>query len=598
MNQNEYTLKNKEKILEWVVGNVNETSLEERILNGACFLAFCICAISISNFAATWGMSIQLIVVICETIFFFVTFYLSRFKRLRSSLKFFIFMYFVMMYVSFFTLGGIDGGTSLSLPMGYFITLSLLPSNWQRKFTIACIVMVATFITAEAYHPEWITRMPSREERLIDYMIVSTVSLTFIGLTFTVFRKSYDLEKKRVQEKNKKLEMYQRQLVEEKERAEHLSSIKTEFLSTMSHELRTPLNGVIGMTDYMMRNKEERSKSKNLEVLKFSAENLMVIIDDILDYNKLEAGKVSLESIQFDLNQLLELVVATYSPRAEEKKIKLFLNKTANIPNRLIGDKVRLIQVLNNLVSNAVKFTHNGNVTLKIEHELIDDKSVLLNFEVKDSGIGIPEDKLKTIFERFTQADASTTRNFGGTGLGLSICKMLVDLQNGKMDVESIEGEGSTFSFSLQYDIAQGDDSTYEDDDDEYDFSFINVLLAEDNEINILVAKQILNMWGVSLTIAKDGVEAVERFKNSRFDIVLMDINMPRLDGYQSSKRIRRLETNVRTPILALTATIAPDLKEQMEQSGMDDFVLKPFQPEVLKLKIAHLLRENKQEVS
>lgn len=368
-----------------------------------------------------------------------------------------------------------------------------------------------------------------------------------------------------------------------KDKAEKAAVAKQDFLSTMSHEIRTPLNVVIGMARLLMDEDPKPEQIEYLKSLQFSANNLLVIINDILDFSKIEAGKVKLEKINFSAREVVEGVINSFSFRAEEKNIALKVVVAKGVPERLIGDQVRLTQVLNNLVSNAIKFTEQGFVAIYVKPLNTQGEHVDVSFEVRDSGIGISQNKIRTIFDSFTQAATDTTRKFGGTGLGLTICKKLVELQGGNIQVKSKEGIGSNFGFTLSYRRAEEQRAPAAEQEENYQLNNVRLLLVEDNPSNRMVACSFLGKMGVHVTTAENGVAALRTVQTAEFDIVLMDLQMPQMDGYEATQAIRQLGGQYESlPIVALTADVVSDVKERVEQVGMNGYLSKPFNPNAL----------------
>lgn len=366
--------------------------------------------------------------------------------------------------------------------------------------------------------------------------------------------------------------------------------VKSEFLSTMSHEIRTPLNAVIGMSHLLLRNDPREDQIEQIDVMLFSANNLLSIVNDILDYNKIEAGKVSFEQIDMDLPSLLKNIVTGLQISAQDKGIALNLKIDGTLQNKVIGDPTRTSQVVTNLVHNAIKFTKFGAVEVSLAVLSQTEDEVLLLIKVKDTGIGISPEKQKMIFERFTQADSSTSRSFGGTGLGLAISKRILELQNSKLCLTSEEGQGSTFFFQQRFqksarplEVKRRETLAKEE---EKPLTGIAILLVEDNLMNVMVAQKYLERWGAQIDVALNGVEALEKLDVSRHRLILLDLHMPVMDGYEASRKMR--DDGVQIPIIALTANLPDEIQNQITGAGMDDIVVKPFLPDELYRKVLH----------
>nr|WKN40277.1 ATP-binding protein [Tunicatimonas sp. TK19036] len=383
----------------------------------------------------------------------------------------------------------------------------------------------------------------------------------------------------------------ERKLRKDKETAERAALAKQDFLSTMSHEIRTPLNVVVGMTRLLIDGNPKEEQLEYLKSLQFSANHLLVIINDILDFAKIEAGRIKLEKIGFSPKEVAEGITKAFTFRANEKNINLRIEWDDAIPERIVGDEVRLTQILNNLVGNAIKFTEQGFVSIHAKLLNKKDKKYEIRFEVRDTGIGIAKDRLQTIFQRYTQAESDTTRKFGGTGLGLTICKRLVELQGGLLQVRSKEGLGSTFSFTLLYDLdTKTPDKKVQPKKrlDTEKLKGINLLLVEDNPSNRMVATSFLHKVGVEVDTAEHGKIAVSAVQEKEYDIILMDLQMPVMDGCEATKAIRALGGNFEhKPIIALTADVVQGVKDRVFKCGMNDYLSKPFNPDELHYKIA-----------
>jgi signal transduction histidine kinase/CheY-like chemotaxis protein len=377
--------------------------------------------------------------------------------------------------------------------------------------------------------------------------------------------------------------------------AEEGLKAKTEFLSTMSHEIRTPLNAVIGMTHVLLGSEPRKDQEENLDVLLFSANNLLVIVNDILDYSKIEAGKINMERISMDLMSICTKIIAGLKEQAQEKKVDLQLHIDKNLTRRVMGDPTRIGQVMNNLVQNALKFTHKGWVRLSLTVNKMEDHAITITISVEDTGIGISKEKQQHIFERFTQADSSTSRSYGGTGLGLAICKKILELQGSRLQLESEEGRGSLFFFTQTFEytdepIEHSIESMHEKQEGTQ-LKGISILLVEDNPFNVMVAKTILERGGAEVDVATNGKEAIHTFNREKHQLILMDLHMPVMDGYEASGILRRSGETV--PIVALTASTRNEVEREVFNAGLTDILVKPFNPDdLLKVILTHVRSE------
>ena len=382
----------------------------------------------------------------------------------------------------------------------------------------------------------------------------------------------------------------EQELIKTREEALHLSKAKETFLSVMSHEIRTPLNAVIGMSHILMDDNPAESQIENLKILEFSAQNLLNLINDVLDFTKIETGNMVLESVNVNLKDLVSHTLNSLQFKPAEKAVILKSEIDHRIPTYVMGDNTRLYQILINLLGNSIKFTEKGEVKLKVDLFEENKKSVKVRFEIRDTGIGIAPDKIDYIFLSFTQANTDTTRKYGGTGLGLAITKSLLGLHNSQILVESELGKGSVFSFIIEFNRSVQSNLQVENKTQIQPLSG-NVLVVDDNEINRLLASKILAKWGVQVDFAENGKIALEKAQVNNYDLILMDIHMPVMDGVEASKAIRKLRGHhSRVPIIALTASLFANELETISECGMDGFVIKPFVPIDLYNKIKMFL--------
>lgn len=370
----------------------------------------------------------------------------------------------------------------------------------------------------------------------------------------------------------------QQELENAKNVSDYLNKQKDQFIATVSHEIRTPINAILGFTDVLLEIEDDVNKVDYLSSVKTAGLGLLHIVNDILDISKIEAGMLQIDETPFQLNEVINNVISTLKLKASEKNIKLLYAIDSDVTNNLLGDKNRLNQILINIVGNAIKFTEKGKVELRISNQKTESNTIFIEFSIIDTGIGINQKKLQSIFDRFSQAEVSTSRKFGGTGLGLSISKELIDMQKGSISVQSAENVGTTFTFVIPYTINLST-THFLDDKKEVELfaSFSkNILLCEDNELNQKLIATIFEKTSHKIYIANNGVEALEFLKNNDFDIILMDLQMPKMDGYETTTIIRN-ELHLTIPIIALTANSLIYEKERCMNMGMNDYLSKPF---------------------
>tara|TARA_R110002072_G_scaffold166964_14_gene320384 strand:- start:2722 stop:4713 length:1992 start_codon:yes stop_codon:yes gene_type:complete len=397
----------------------------------------------------------------------------------------------------------------------------------------------------------------------------------------------------------------QAELVDAKQKAEAAADAKTDFLSNMSHEIRTPMNAILGFTDILFKEQNlSPIGTDNLKLIKYSADNLLVIINDILDFSKIESGKVTLERINFKPQKVLDNLLSTLKMKAEEKGIKLTGEIDSDVPSSLIGDPYRINQIFINLTNNAIKFTDHGEAIIRIKLASKSEGKARLFFSVTDTGIGIPEDKMGSIFESFTQAQTDTTRLFGGTGLGLPITKRLIEMLGGEIKVKSTPKVGSEFYFELDFDLAEEQtdnaNTALPEPSAIKDLKGAKILVAEDNAVNQMLIKQILGLWNVDLKIVGNGRLAAEAAATGEHELILMDLSMPEMTGYEATAAIRALDDEIikNIPIVALTADVFQETKDRVMSSGFNNYVTKPFKSDVLYNTILMHLGESRQWIA
>jgi PAS domain S-box-containing protein len=483
--------------------------------------------------------------------------------------------------------------------------------NYHIKYISDKIKMVLGYESDELIGQTFFNLMPADEEKRVrkifkDY---SQKGEYFFNTEFKILKKDrtqawqalsgipvFNFERKIIGFRGTGLDITQQKKSEEdlnesKLLTEKALKIKAEFLGNISHEIRTPMNAILGLTHILMQEYPIDKQSEYLKHLKLSAENLHSLINDILDYSKIEAGKIVFDEIDFNLEELIKNIGTIFTPRIEEKNIQFELKVDSQIPKYLCGDTVRLVQIIGNLLSNAIKFTEEGKIKLKLSLLTKQKEHADVLFEVYDTGIGIAPEAFKQIFDSFTQVNNDTTRKYGGVGLGLAISKKLIEMQGGKIEVESEPGKGSKFSFYLRFKISNQKTINILEPILNGQFESLKnlrILVVEDNLLNQLVARKYLEKWEAQFDIVDDGLKAYNLVKERDFDIILMDIQMPVMDGYEATRMIRQIpgKKYENVPIIALTASILLEIHKKITDSGMNDFLIKPFNPNDLYSKI------------
>lgn len=467
----------------------------------------------------------------------------------------------------------------------------ILGKNWGIVYSLASVIPIILHLLLTNGQNGKMTVTPLQLNNS-SFMLALIVNFGILITMHYEFFKSFFKSNSKERELNTQLQSALKE-------AQEATKLRADFLSSMSHELRTPLHAVIGLINILSVENPRKDQEENLAVLRFSAENLLALINDTLDFSKMNEDQITLNKSSFNLSMLLQNILASFRPKAEQKNIDIRLNADfENVPLHIMGDQTRLAQILNNLISNALKFTDNGGqVEILVATKNQTAKHILLHFAIKDTGIGIPKNKQEIIFEPFLQANNNITKRYGGTGLGLAIVKRLIGLHLSKLILESEEHAGSVFSFEIKYEIAvpvvpleteqpiTGTIST---------ISNLNILIAEDNIINIMLLKKILDQWNCNYSLSKDGKEALDMVKTGGFDVVLMDIHMPVMDGFEASRHIRELpDVNMsKIKIIALTASSDVDIQQSFSYTYLDDYLTKPFSSQLLKEKLEGVVQQ------
>lgn len=479
----------------------------------------------------------------------------------------------------------------------------MLGTRWGTFYAFLTIVPILFYAVLNGKQYVHINITPRQLSTPAFMIVMINNFVLFVFMHHHIFT-SYNATIKKLRMKQVEEELLNAKLLEAIEIAAQSSRSKTDFLSTMSHELRTPLNSVIGMSNILLKDQPRDDQAENLSILNFSAQSLLTLINDVLDFSKIESGKIELEHIPFRVSELVQQISLGFKVKAAEKGLEFHLEIDPFLMDKvLIGDPTRLTQILYNLLENAVKFTPSGDICMKIHTEVQAAEILKLDFLVSDTGIGIPEDKIALIFEPFSQASSNTTRKYGGTGLGLSIVKHLIELHNSTLILESRPASGATFKFSIDYQIGDAIklmDNPLASKVSDQQLSKLRVLIAEDNAMNILLMKKLLGQWNMTPHFVENGEEAVAAIRMGDFDVVLMDIHMPVMDGYEATTQIRALEDPRKSAvhIIALTASVSSNVQEKMDKARLNDYVSKPFNPEVLKAKLEAVCYQQQQQIA
>ncbi|MEL6557547.1 MAG: response regulator [Bacteroidota bacterium] len=474
-----------------------------------------------------------------------------------------------------------------NLSLLFTVSTILLPVDWFTRFSMIFIIILLSMILYIIYiyiiaaiHKRaystysllsltGITTVFILKSLAYFDLIEEPIVLTGIGQLLFFFFQAIILSK-----------VFAMEWIMAKEHAEQLSKAKSEFMSMISHEIKTPLNAILGTAYHLIEDKPKKTHEKDLQYLKNSTENLSVLVDNILDYSKLSAGEIALNHEKVDFVKYMNKILSPYRERALNKNLLFIVNFDPLIPRWMLVDKIKLSNVFCHLLDNALKFTESGEVRINVVVRNKKGDQVQLLFGIQDTGIGIEENMLSQIFNVFVQANQSESRKHHGTGLGLSMTKHLLKLMGSELKVNSQPGKGSDFHFELNLKMIDDPGLAEKYTDNLTDLTNQEVLLVEDNEINAMIAKRLLKKWGIKVTHAWNGLECLNKCKDKRFDIILMDLQMPEMDGYEASAKLR--ERNCETPIIALTASTKEKAGDQLHEAGMNDLVSKPYTPEML----------------
>jgi len=456
-------------------------------------------------------------------------------------------------------------------------------------FTALNLLVIILFLPHHSDRFEQVTDAIVDRHRKLNIIVTFLLVIIF----FYVVLRLLDAKEKRNKKQIASLVQAEIEITQAKDRAEKAAAAKTRFMSNMSHELRTPLNAIIGTTHLLQQEHEQLQKDEHFSILLDSSRHMLHLVNEVLDFNKLDEGRLELLLAPFDLSEMLQQAAGTVTTTIRQKNISLSLD-TGTLPKdkKVVGDEMRLKQVILNLLSNAAKFTEAGSVTLRAQVNHLTDTIANIYFAVVDTGIGIPPEKLHLIFDSFTQADAETTRKYGGSGLGLSICKELVRKMGGQLQVNSQPGRGSTFYFNLTLSVQPSTVTAPEEQSNSIKkLTGVKILLVEDNAVNMKIARRFLHSWGATISIAENGRIGWELFQQGSYDLLLIDLEMPLMDGKTLLAQIRKINKDI--PAIAFTAAVYDNMYDDLQQHGFNGFLRKPFHPDEMHRNIMLHLGKN-----
>ncbi|HQS24607.1 MAG: hypothetical protein B7Y11_12185 [Sphingobacteriia bacterium 24-36-13] len=567
-------------------------SLENKIFNLVSFMVFIAMIISLASNIILERDTLLLTMILCLAMISYYVFYISRYQEKFVPVGVIYIVFSLLFFVPiWFSNGGIEGPTKTAYLMSVVAAMMILPKRFHLPFIIITILLIIGLYVLELKNPEWLIPYPSTEIKQIDIIITTILYLIIIAVSVSLYKRTYDIDRNNLIKKSNDLEESKEYLSETKQQAEAATKAKSRFLANMSHEIRTPLNGIIGTIDLLQHTPLNAEQEELMLSLKSSSTHLLEIVNDVLDISKIEADKLELFEGPCNLQNIVQQVTAISSPRLMALKKNIILSSTIHpsVENEIIADESRIKQVLINLLGNAIKFTDTGSIQLEVTANHIDESLQELHFAVSDTGIGISEENIQSLFIPFNQIDSTATRKFSGTGLGLSICRKIIEEMGGRIWVESQVGKGSTFKFIIpvQVNLVRKNQQQPQRNTagiiSGTEIKPLKMLVAEDNNMNQLLATKMFKKIGYIIEIANNGKEAVEMTAKYDYDLVFMDIHMPEMDGIEATQKILNSGKEKIPIIIAMTANAVKEAEEEYLQLGMKDIVTKPFTIEQLR---------------
>ena len=567
-------------------------SLENKIFNLVSFMVFIAMIISLASNILLERDTLLLSMILFLAMVSYYVFYISRYQEKFIPVGVIYIVFSLIFFIPiWFSNGGVEGPTKTAYLMSVVAAMMILPKRFHLPFIIITILLIIGLYILELKNPEWLIPYPSKTIKQIDILISTILYLLIIAISVSLYKRTYDIDRNNLIKKSIDLEESKEYLSETKQQAEEATRAKSRFLANMSHEIRTPLNGIIGTIDLLQHTTLNSEQEELMLSLKESSTHLLEIVNDVLDISKIEADKLELFEGPCNLQSIVQQVTAISSPRliALKKSIELSSTIHPSVENEIIADESRIKQVLINLLGNAIKFTEAGSIKLEVNANLIDDSLQELHFAVSDTGIGISEENIQTLFIPFNQIDSTATRKFSGTGLGLSICRKIIEEMGGRIWVESQLGKGSTFKFIIPVQVnlvrktQQQPQQNTAGTISGTEIKPLKMLVAEDNNMNQLLATKMFKKIGYIIEIANNGKEAVEMTNKYDYDLVFMDIHMPEMDGIEATEKILNSGKAKIPIIIAMTANAVKEAEAEYLQLGMKDIVTKPFTIEQLR---------------